>query len=157
MFAQQLLGSCWKTFLHKNPISFLDQYANQTVANTKFVFLVDTWAHFLKLPGKMSQDRHWKGPAGQCRVVWWEGCASEKRSQADKRPWDAASLELSRTVVAESHRLLLPSALPWAATYPLYPAPQMTLETNNYSSVAPHPTFIFYPAWNGPLCLTCGL
>lgn len=76
--------SCWKAFLNKNPISFLDQYTNQTVANTKFVFLVDTWAHFLKLPGKMSQDRHWKGPTGQCGVVEWEGHASEKGAKLTK-------------------------------------------------------------------------
>ena len=42
VFAQPLLGSCWKAFLNKNLISFLDQYTNQTVANAAFIFLVDT-------------------------------------------------------------------------------------------------------------------
>lgn len=41
VFAQPLLGSCWKAFLNKNLISFLDQYTNQTVANAAFIFLVD--------------------------------------------------------------------------------------------------------------------
>lgn len=42
VFAQPLLGCCWKAFLNKNLIAFLDQDTNQTVANAAFIFLADT-------------------------------------------------------------------------------------------------------------------
>lgn len=56
VFAQPLLGSCWKALFHKNLIAPPDQDTNQTAAKAAFIFLVELGAHFLKLFGRMAQD-----------------------------------------------------------------------------------------------------
>lgn len=60
-------GVLLEAFVNQNLISSLEQYTNQTVANTAFVFLVDTRAHFLQRVGRMPQGRlcaELQGPTG---------------------------------------------------------------------------------------------